>query len=216
MRHFLPKRASSAASSRPKPAPTQQPAKPKPATSEPLPPKGQQDRGHSHSARRYPKRQGSRPKIALDPAPQKSSWSARQKEEGPESRYRRTTPHAASNVPLVTPLSAGCRGKCVFGSPRAHSSARASDRCDSKQNKTHTISKREQISSSAYHKRHALMQPVFRAYSTSRHTGRGLAGHPRCVRVGKGYDSTRLFTPIRSKTTTLLRCGRHHSAQQGR
>ncbi len=73
MRHFLPKRASSAASSHPKPAPTQQPAKPKPATSEPLPPKGQQDRGRSRSARHYPKRQGSRPKIALDPAPQKSS-----------------------------------------------------------------------------------------------------------------------------------------------
>ncbi len=30
----------------------------------------------------------------------------------------------------------------------------------------HTFSKREQISSSAYHKRPALMQPVFRAYST--------------------------------------------------
>ncbi len=75
MRHFLPKRASSAASSRPKPAPTQQPAKPKPATTEPLPPKNQQDRGRSHSARRYPfpKHQGPRPKIALDPAPQKSS-----------------------------------------------------------------------------------------------------------------------------------------------
>ncbi len=52
MRHFLPKRASSAASSRPKPAPTQQPAKPKPATPEPLPPKGRQDRGRSRSARR--------------------------------------------------------------------------------------------------------------------------------------------------------------------
>ncbi len=46
--------------------------------------------------------------------------------------------------------------------------------------------------------------------------GRGLAGHPRCVRVDNGYDKTRLFTPIRSKTTTLPRCGRHHSAQRGR
>ncbi len=75
MRHCLPKRASSAASSRPKPAPTQQPAKPKPDTPEPLPPKNQQDRGRSRSARCYPfpKRQGPRPKIALDPAPQKSS-----------------------------------------------------------------------------------------------------------------------------------------------
>ncbi len=75
MRHFLPKRASSAASSRPKTAPTLQPAKPKPATPEPLPPKNRQDRGRSRWARRYPfpKRQGPRPKIALDPAPQKSS-----------------------------------------------------------------------------------------------------------------------------------------------
>ncbi len=119
-------------------------------------------------------------------------------------------------MPLVTPLSAGCRRKCVFGSPRAHSSARASDHCNSGLNKTHTISKREQISSSAYHKHPALMQPVFRAYSTSRHTGRGLAGHPRCVRMDNGYDKTRLFTPIRSKTTALPRCGRHHSAQRGR
>ncbi len=44
-------------------------------------------------------------------------------------------------MPLVTTLSAGCRGKCAFGSPRAHSSARTSDRCDSGQNKTHTNSK---------------------------------------------------------------------------
>ncbi len=58
MRHFLPKRACSAASSRPKPAPTQQPAK----LSQPLL-ISQVERG------------------------------------GPESRYRRTTPQAAFNVP---------------------------------------------------------------------------------------------------------------------
>ncbi len=47
-------------------------------------------RGRSRSAWHYPfpKPQGPRPKIALDPVPQKSSWSARQKEEGPEFRYR--------------------------------------------------------------------------------------------------------------------------------
>ncbi len=44
----------------------------------------------------------------------------------------------------------------------------------------------------------------------------GLAGHPRCVRVDNGYDKTRLFTPIRLKTTALPWCGRHHSAQRGR
>ncbi len=35
-----------------------------------------------------------------------------------------------SNVPLGTPLNAGCRGKYVFGSPRAHYSTQVSDRCD--------------------------------------------------------------------------------------
>ncbi len=52
-------------------------------------PEDRRDRGRSRSAWCYPfpKRQGSRPKIALDPAPQKSSWTARQKEEGPESHY---------------------------------------------------------------------------------------------------------------------------------
>ncbi len=90
-------------------------------------------------------------------------------------------------MPLVTPLSTGCRGKCVIGSPRTHSSARASNRCDSRQNKTHTFSKREQIPSSAYHKSPALMQPVFRATSTSCHAGRGLAGpgHPIAVIADK-------------------------------
>ncbi len=176
MRQFFPKRTSSSAAS-PKPAPSQQPAKPTPTTPEPRPDKTRQDRGHSRSARCYPlpKCQGPQPKIALDPAPQKSSWLARQKEEGPKSRYRRTTPQAVSNVPLVTPLSAVCRGECVIGSPRAHFSAWVSNCCDSGQNKTHTFSKREQISSSAYHKRPALMQPVFRAVSTSCHTGKRLA-----------------------------------------
>ncbi len=125
MQHFLPKcNSSSAASSRPKHPPTQQTAKPMPATPEPQP---LNDRQHSsRSARRYPitKRQGPRTKIALDPVPQKSSWSARQKDEGPESRHRQITPQAVFNVPLVTPLSTRCRGNCVIGSPRAHFSVR--------------------------------------------------------------------------------------------
>ncbi len=118
-------------------------------------------------------------------------------------------------MPLVTPLSAGCRGKCVIDSLRARFSAWVSDRFDIDKIK-HTFSKREQISSSAYHKHLALMQTVFRAYSTSCYTGRGLAGHLRRVRMGNVYNKMRLFTPIRSKTTTLRRCGHHHSAQQGR
>ncbi len=48
MRHFLPKcTSSSSASSRAKPVPTQQTAKPAPTTPEPRPPKGRQDRGCS-------------------------------------------------------------------------------------------------------------------------------------------------------------------------
>ncbi len=76
MRHFLPKRSSPAAvQSRPRTAPTQQPAKPAPAVSAPQPARTQQPRGRSRSARRHPppKRQGPRPKIALDLAPPASS-----------------------------------------------------------------------------------------------------------------------------------------------
>ncbi len=62
------------------------------------------------------------------------------------------------------PLSAGCRGKGVHGSSRAHYSARVSDRCNSGQNKTRIFSKREQ--KSAYHKHPTLMQPVCTAVST--------------------------------------------------
>ncbi len=48
------KRTSSSASSRPKPAQTQQTAKLTPATPEPWHPEGRRDWGRSHSARRYP------------------------------------------------------------------------------------------------------------------------------------------------------------------
>ncbi len=142
-RHFLPKRTySSSASSHPRPAPTQQTAKPLPSSPEPRPPEGRRDRGRSCSARRYPfpKRQGPRPKIALD-SPQKSFWTSRQKEEGPKSRYRWTTLQAASIVSLATPLSSEHKGKCVHGSSWAHYSAQVSDRCDSGQIKTHTFQK---------------------------------------------------------------------------
>ncbi len=60
------------------------------------------------------------------------------------------------------------------------------------------------------------MQPVYKTVSTRRHTGRDLAGHPRCVNVGNDYGKTRLFTPIRLKTIALPWCARHHSAQRGR
>ncbi len=90
--------------------------KPAPTTPEPRFPEERRDRGCSRSARRYNflKRQGPRPKIALDPVPKKSSWSARQKEEGPESRYRRTTSQTASHVSLATSRNAGWRETFVF------------------------------------------------------------------------------------------------------
>ncbi len=71
---------------------------------------------------------------------------------------KQTTLQADSNVPLVTPLRVGCREKCVSGSPQAHFSARVSDCCDSRQNKTHAFSKESKMSFSAYHKCPALMQ----------------------------------------------------------
>ncbi|KAL0151578.1 hypothetical protein M9458_053095 [Cirrhinus mrigala] len=76
MRHFLPKRSSStAAPGRPKSAPPQQPVKPASttpsATAAAAQPAKAEPRLRSRSARRYPfpKRQGPRPKLALDPAP---------------------------------------------------------------------------------------------------------------------------------------------------
>ncbi len=59
------------------------------------------------------------------------------------------------------------------------------------------------------------MQPVFTSVSTSCHVSRGLVGHPWCVSVGNDYVKTRLYSPVRSKTTALPRCARHHIAQRG-
>ncbi len=70
-----PSASPAAAQSRPRTAPTQQPAKPAPAVFAPQPVRTQQPRGRSRSARCHPllKRQGPRLKIALDPAPPASS-----------------------------------------------------------------------------------------------------------------------------------------------
>ncbi len=156
MRHFLPKRnSSSSASSRLKSAPNQQTAKSAPTSPEPRPLEERWDRGRSCSVRRYnfPKRQGPRPKIALDPAPKKSSCSARQKEEGPKSRYRRTNP---TNFLLR-----------VSRHQRRMLGAEKNDSIDdSRQNKTNFFLRREQTSFSPSHKRPALMQPVCTAVST--------------------------------------------------
>ncbi len=115
---------------------------------------------------------------------------------------------------FATSRNAGCRGNSVFGSSLARYGAQVSDRCDSRQNKTQTFSKRKQTSFSASLKHPAIMQPVCTAVSTPCHTGQGLAGHLRCVSVGNEHGKTRLFIPIRSKTTALPRCSRHLSAQR--
>ncbi len=217
MQHFLPKRSSSAAApSRPKPAPTKQPAKPAPANPTPQPAKAQQTRGRSCSARRhpFPVRQGPRPRIVLDPVPPASSSSAGQEEERAKSRRGRTAHQTASLKPLLTPSNSGCRGKCVCCKNRARTSAHATIHCDSGKNKTQTFSKREQISSSIPHECPVSVQSFTRVYPTPRHTGRGLAGHPRSVRVGYGDNTTRLFTPIRSKTPAFQRRGLHLGARR--
>ncbi len=80
----------------------------------------------------------------------------------------------------------------------------------------HSFSKREQFSSSVPHECPASVQPATRVYPTPCHAGRGLAGHPRSVRVGYGDNKTRLFTPIRSKTPALQRRGLHLGAGRER
>ncbi len=58
----------------------------------------------------------------------------------------------------------------------------------------------------------ASVQPATRVYPTPCHAGRGLAGHPRSVRLGYGDNKTRLFTPIRLKTPAFQRRGLHLGA----
>ncbi len=103
-------------------------------------------------------------------------------------------PQAVSIVPLVQ------RKMCLWILTHC---PLVSDRCDSRQNKTHTFSKGEQKPFSAYHKHPALIQLVCTAVSTPCHTCRGLAGHPRCVNVGNDYGKRRIYNPIRSKTTAI-------------
>ncbi|ROJ48048.1 hypothetical protein DPX16_5314 [Anabarilius grahami] len=73
MRHFLPKRSSSAsAASRPRPAPAQQ-SKPATSTAQAAPPKEHQQRSRPPKRPPFPRRQGPRPKIVLDPTTPKTS-----------------------------------------------------------------------------------------------------------------------------------------------
>ncbi|KAL0147769.1 hypothetical protein M9458_056912, partial [Cirrhinus mrigala] len=148
--------------------------------------------------------------------------SRRKEEEGAKSRAGRTTPQEASAEPPSTSLNAGCRGRCVLCKSCCEywvhvSCAHTNSRCDSEQNKTQTSSKREQISSSN-HKGCLLplRWPTARTDYTLGHSGRGLAGHPRSVRLGIGDSKKRLLTPVRSKAPAFQRRGPHRGDEQGR
>ncbi len=197
--HSLSAPALLPASSRPRPVQTQQTAKPKPATPEPRPPEGHR------GSRRYPfpKHQGHRPKITLDPAPQKYSWSARQKKRG--SSLGTAGPLRKQPLMCLSPprLTLGAE-ESVFLVPHGPTIAPRCPTAVIADKIKHIYFQKESKSLiSAYHKHPALMQPVFTTVSTSCHTGRGLAGHPRCVSVGNDYGKTRLFSPIHWKTTML-------------
>ncbi len=90
--------------------------------------------------------------------------------------------------------------------------------CSEKNKKTYskTYPKREHFSSSPYHEPQAnARRPAAQNYSTPRHMGRGLAGHPRRVKLGTGDNTTRLYTSIRSMTPTIWQRVLHiDSAQQ--
>ncbi len=160
-------------------------------------------------------------RSAKDPGP-RSPW-IRHLRNLPEQpgRKRRGPSLATTGPPSKQPLLCLSAPHLALGAEQSvfmdpHYRASVSDRCDSRQNETHTFSKREQKLFSAYHKHPAFMQPICTAVSTPCHAGRGLAGHPRCVNVGNDYGKMRLYTPIRSKTTVLQWCVRHHSAQRER
>ncbi len=50
--------------------------------------------------------------------------------------------------------------------------------------------------------------------STPRHMGRGLAGHPRSVKLGSGDNKTRLRSPICLKTPAIWQHGLHLGSGQ--
>ncbi len=52
--------------------------------------------------------------------------------------------------------------------------------------------------------------------STPRHMGRGLAGHPRSVKLGSGDNKTRLHSPICLKTPAIWQHGLHLGSGQRR
>ncbi len=211
MQHFLPKRtSSSAASSCPKPASTQQPAKPTPATSEPRTPKDRQNREHSCSVRRYPfpKRQGPWPKIALDPMHQKSSWSAGRKMRG-QSLVAAGPSRKQSLMCLLSPRSAmGAKKMCYVFPTGPRQGVRALGH-----NKTHTFWKESKC----------LLLPtistlplcsqsleLFKPLSTRAEAWKAIPGVSEWVMamIRRGYTLQFARRPPR--------CAHHHSVQQVR
>ncbi len=128
----------------------------------------------------------------------------RRHRRGRESRYRWTTSQAASIVSLNAPLSAGRRGKCVHDPHRLTLTPRFPTTVIGGQNKTHTFSNIFLPTISILLLCSQSAQP-FQPLATR---ARGLAGHSRCVNMSNDYGKTRLYTPIRSKTTALCERGR--------
>ncbi len=60
-----------------------------------------------------------------------------------------------------------------------------------------------------------LMLSVCHAWGNSTLTLCSAGLNPRCVTMGNDSGKTRLYSPIRSKTTALPRCARHNNAQRG-
>ncbi len=80
---------------------------------------------------------------------------------------------------------------------------------------TQTYSHSEHCSSYPYHEPQApVRQPAAQNTSTPRHMSRGLAGHPRSVRLGSGDNKTRLHHSICSQTPAVSCRGLHISSAQ--
>ncbi len=112
-------------------------------------------------------------RSAKDPGP-RSPW-IRHLRNLPEQpgRKRRGPSLASAGPPRKQPLLYLSPHRLALGAEQSvfmdpHYRASVSDRCDSRQNETHTFSKREQKLFSAYHKRPAFMQPICTAVSISR------------------------------------------------
>ncbi len=160
MQHFLPKCSSSAASNRPKPVPTQQPAKPMSATPAPRPPKDRQDRQQDATPSRSTK----------DPSP-RSPWirCLRSPPDHP-GRKRRGPSLVTARPPCKQPLMCLLSPRSALGAegnvlliPYGPALVPGCPTTVILDKIKHTFSKREQISSSAYQSLEPIQPLVTRA-----------------------------------------------------